>query len=253
MRTILLMLAIASLTFAQRPAPPKNRQVLLDFRADRNETTSPIPPATQRNVLAKVFPRYLTDERRCNSKFDASGDSDPLAAARKAGQIVPSISDVATGSFTAPGQTQTLYVISVSECNASHADAFGTKRAAIFSGQQLVAEFDVQFKNSVARKIDLNNDGVDELLMVSGDMHQGTLNEMATLFSFQNGRPRVIEDFGVVVEDSCASGFPGSSSKASVLYMSDAAPGNMPKFTIENYQKACNTKRWRLFRGNLNG
>jgi hypothetical protein len=251
MKTILLPLAfVASFTVAaaQNPTPPKDRELLQDFRVDRKISEIKISAATQRNVLSKVFRKYLTDSNRCNSEFDTSKGTDPLAEARKAGQIVPSILDVATGSFTAAGQTQTLYVISVSECTASHADNFGTKRVAIFAGQQLLADVDTDFASNIVRKTDLNHDGIDELLMTTGDMAQGTVTEMGTLVSFQNGRRRVIQDFGTVVEDSCASEAPGATSDASVLYISDAAPGTMPKITQENYSSSCRGKarRWHL-------
>ena len=247
MKTILFLLVMASLAVGQKPLLQKERQILFDFRDNKETATPKISAATERSVLSKVFRRYLTDANRCNPQFDSSNGSDPLAAARKAGEIVPSISAMATGSFTAAGQSQTLYVISVSECNASHADNFGTKRVAIFSGQQLVADLDVDFKNNIERKTDLNSDGIDELLMTTGDIAQGTVIQMAALLSFQNGRIRVIDDFGTVLEDACASGIPGSSSKASVLYMSVDAPGTMPKLTMENYQAGCNrTPRWRL-------
>lgn len=248
MKTIFLLLAFISYAAAQNPTMQKGRQVLLDFREDRKIPDVRIPAATQRNVLSKLFRRYLTDENRCNPAVDTSKGADPLAEARKAGQIVPSIADMATGSFTAAGQTQTLYVISVSECNATHADNFGTKRVAIFSGQQLVADVDADFTNNIVLKTDLNSDGIDELLMTTGDMAQGTLIEMATLVSFQGARRRVIQDFGSVVEDSCASGNPSATSDASVLYISDVVPGNMPKITQENYSSSCRgkAKRWRL-------
>ena len=246
MKTIILLcLALISLAVAQKPLLQKDRQVLFDFRIENETTPAKIAPATQRMVLTKVFRKYLTDENRCN--FQGELGDDYLGAARKAGQIVPSIADVETGSFTAPGQSQTLYVIDVSECNASHADNFGTKRVAIFSGQQLVADVDADFAKNVIKKTDLNSDGVDELLMTTGDMAQGTLTEMATLVSFQNGRRQVIQEFGSVVLDSCASGFPSSTSEASVIYISDVTPGTMPKITQENYSSSCRkTKRWRL-------
>lgn len=253
MKTIFLCLALISFSQGQKlppqkvqtPALQKDRQVLYDFRVDDEVTPSKIAPSTQKMVLSKVFRKYLTDANRCN--FQGELGDDYLGAARKAGQIVPSIVDVETGSFTAPGQTQTLYLIDVSECNASHADNFGTKRVAIFSGQQLVADVDTDFTISVVKKTDLNSDGVDELLMITSYMGQGTLTEMATLVSFQNGRRRVIQDFGTVVEDSCASGFPGSTSDASVTYISDVVPGQMPKITQENYSSSCRkTKRWKL-------
>ncbi len=248
MKIIFLLLAIVSSAAAQTPALQKGRQVLLDFRVDRKITDVRIPAATQRLVLSKVFRKYLPDGNRCNSNFEAGDVSDPLAAARKAGQIVPSITDMATGSFTAAGRSQTLYVISVSECNASHADNFGTKRVAIFSGQELVVDVDADFASSIVRKTDLDSDGIDELLMTTGDMAQGTLTEMATLVSFQNGRRHVIQDFGSVVEDSCASEMEGVTSDASVIYISDVAPGSMPKLTQENYSASCRgkTRRWKL-------
>jgi hypothetical protein len=247
MKTILFLVLVVSLAAAQKPAVQKNRQVLMDFRPERNDAPATIPAATQRTVLSKVFRKYLTDESKCNAQFDASDGADALAAARKAGEIVPSINEMITGSFTAAGQSQTLYVISVRECNASHADNFGTNRVAIFSGQQLVADLDADFKSDIARKTDLNSDGIDELLMTSSYMGQGTLIEMASLFSFQNRRLQVIREFGKVVENSCASGIPRSNSKASVLYISESTPGEMPKLTMDNYATSCSkTRRWRF-------
>jgi hypothetical protein len=247
MKTIIFILAIASSVFAQRQTAQTNRQLLADFRKDEQINNPKIPAATQRMVLSKVFRRYLTDQDKCRSDFAGSNGDDYLAAARKAGQIVPSIIDMATGSFTAAGQTQTLYVISVSECNASHADNFGTKRIAIFSGQQLVADVDADFMGIIVRKTDLDGNGIDELLMISSDMAQGTITEMATLASFENGRRHVIHDFATVVEDSCASEAPGSDSKASVIYTSAFAPGLKPTLTQENYVSSCRKpRRWRL-------
>jgi hypothetical protein len=154
---------------------------------------------------------------------------------------------MATGSFTAAGRTETAYVISVSECNASHADNFGTKRVANYSGQQLIADVDSDFNINIVRKTDLNDDGIDELFMTGGDINQGTIVGMATLFDFQNGRVRIIQDFGTVMEDSCASGMPGSSSKASVLSISEVVPGNMPRLRIDNSVATCrNARRWRF-------
>ena len=248
MKTILFLLVVVSLAVAQKAPPQNNRQVLFDFRVGHNTAAPKISAATERSVLSKVFRRYLKDADKCNQQFAGSNNTDYLAAARKAGEIVPLIADMATGSFTAAGQSQTLYVISVSECNASHADNFGTKRVAIFSGQQLVADVDVDFNQNIERKTDLNFDGIDELLTTTSDMHQGVVEDTAALLSFQNGRMRVVQDFGFVVEDSCASLMPGSASKAAVLYHSLELPGTMPKFTQENYQTGCNkTKRWRLF------
>lgn len=251
MKTIPLIILIFGLVlpeiFSQAPSArqKKQAQVLSDFRVTRTSAPPRIPPGTQRTVLSKVFKKYLTDEDLCN-EFDAS-DTDPLKAARNAGQIVPSIVDVATGSFTMPGRRETLYLISVSECNASHADNFGTKRVAIFAGQELIADVDVDFKSSIVRKTDLNGDGRNELLMTGGDMNQGVVIEIAALVDFQNGRVRVVEDLGTVLEDSCASGIPGSSARASIVSIVDVVPGKIPRLKVDNYEAGCGkVRRWRF-------
>jgi len=240
--TLPLLVILLSLGLApgQKPAPPK--QVLHDFRVESGSGLPKLTATTRKSIISKVFPKYLSDANKCNPRLQ--GD---LEASRKAGQIVPSIIDSATGSFTTAGQTQTAYIIAVSECNASHAENFGSDRIAIFSGQQLIADLDLDFKSSIERKTDLNGDGIDELLMTSGWMGQGTLILSASLLSFQNGKVQVIEDFETVLEDSCESGFPGAMRKASVLSLGNATPGKMPKLQQENYEAVCsNRKRWKF-------
>jgi len=83
--------------------------------------------------------------------------------------------------------------------------------------------------------------------MTSGYMNQGTLTEQAALMSFQDGKMQVVADFETVTEDSCASGFPGSSARASVISIVAATAGKMPKLQQDNYAAGCNkTKRWKF-------
>jgi len=244
MKTIpFLLLLFAFNPFVQRP----QRKVLVDFRNDHFNKPAKIPLATERAILTKVFRRYLTDPNKCSQNFDAGEDY--LRGARRAGQIVPDIAEMATGSFTGAGKNETAYVIFVNECNATHADNFGSKRVAVFSGQQLVADVDVDFRGSIIMKTDLDNDGINELLMTTGDMAQGNFIEIAALLSFQNGRLRVVQDFGTVVDDSCATAMPGSQTKGAVLSLTDAAPGEMPKIRVDRYAAGCGkVKRWRPVR-----
>jgi hypothetical protein len=241
------VISFSGIVAQQRSTSPKKpKRVLVDFRLAQNTTTRSISPATQKLVLSKVFPRYLTDDSKCSRDFEPSGN-DRLKSARDAGQFVPSIVDITTGSFTAPNRTETAYVISVSECQASHAEAYGSKRVAIFAGQELIADVDSDFKSHVVRKTDLDGNGVNELLLGSSDISQGTVTEMVALVDFQNGRMRVIDDLGTVVEDSCESELPGSTSRASVISISEAPPGTMPGLRMDNYEASCRkAKRWRL-------
>ena len=50
---------------------------------------------------------------------------------------------------------------------------------AIVADDDDVADVDADFMSAFVRKTDLNSDGVDELLMTTGDMAQGTLIQMA--------------------------------------------------------------------------
>jgi hypothetical protein len=240
MKTLLILL-LAFTPLWQRHPP---RPVLFDFRNERTAAPQKISPATERDVLSKVFRRYLVDSNRCKAEFDAGEDF--LAGARRAAQIVPNVAEVVTGSFTAAGQNETAYLIFVNECNASHADNYGSKRLAIFAGPRLVADVDLDFKSDIVLKTDLDKDGIDELLMNTGDMNQGEMLEMGALLSFQNGRMRVIQDFGTVVEDNCASLRPGSAANAKVLYLTNAAPGQMPRITVDHFTAGCGrVRRWR--------
>ncbi|MFN2408106.1 MAG: hypothetical protein ABR594_18830 [Pyrinomonadaceae bacterium] len=240
MKTLLILL----LTFTPLWQKQSPRQVLYDFRNERTTRPQRISPAIERDVLSKVFRSYLTDPNRCKAEFEAGEDF--LAGARRAGQIVPDVAEVIIGSFTAAGQTETAYLIFVNECNASHADNYGSKRLAIFSGLRLVADIDLDFRSGVVSKTDLDKDGINELLMTSGDMHQGEMIQTAALVSLQNGRMRVVQDFGTVVEDNCASLKRGSAAKAKVLYLTDAAPGQMPRITVAHFAGRCgNVRRWR--------
>lgn len=244
--SLLLLLAFVPVA-AQRPQAPQ-RQVLYDFRNERPNKPAKISAATQRDVLSKVFRRYLTNVNRCQSNFDAGENF--LAGSRRAGQIVPDVAEAVDGSFTAAGQNETAYVIFVNECNASHADNFGSKRVAIFSGPRLVADMDVDFKNSIVAKTDLDLDGINELLMTSGDMAQGEIIEMAALMSFQGGRMRVIQDFGTVITDDCASLRPTAATKAAVLSYANATLGQIPKIRVDYYATGCNrARRWRAIKG----
>ena len=243
---LLLLLAVVPAT-AQRPQGTQ-RQVLYDFRNDRPNRPTKISAATERDILSKVFRRYLTNVNRCQSNFDAGENF--LAGARRAGQIVPDVAEAVDGSFTAAGQNETAYVIYVNECNASHADNFGSKRVAIFSGTRLVADMDVDFKSGIVATTDLDLDGINELLMTSGDMAQGEVIEMAALLSFQNGRMRVIQDFGTVMNDDCASLRPTAATKATVLSYANATLGQLPKIRVDYYAAGCNkARRWRAIKG----
>ncbi len=239
---VLVSIAACSAVIAQAGRPK-----LFDFRTATRNNPPRITAAANKKVLSAVFPKYLSDTRYCKEDVDTSGADDYLAAMRKAGQIVPAILDLATGSFTVAGEEQIAYVISVGECNASHADNFGSKRLAIFAGNRLVVNADLDFKSGILKKTDLDANGIDELLLLGGDMNQGILIETAALVAVRNRQLTVIQDFKKVFEDSCASLLRGSGIDASVIFLGPARIGQLPALQVENYRAGCGrTKRWRF-------
>lgn len=243
----LIFIALISSSVCVQVAAQSNRSMLFDFRTPTRNNPPRITATASKRVLGAVFPKYLSDARDCKEDVDVSGAENYLAGMRKAGQIVPQILDLATGSFTGPGENQIAYVIFVGECNASHADNFGSKRLAIFSGNKLVLNEDLDFKSGILKKTDLDANGVDELLLLGGDMNQGILIEIAALVTVRNRKVVVVQDFKTVFENSCASLMPGSAIDASVIFLGPARNGQMPAFQVENYRSGCGrTKRWRF-------
>lgn len=240
---VLAVAAVSSLAAWQTRGRQGNRrggpQVLYDFRKQARDSSPKLAPSAERRILSTVFNSYLKSADECKSVEGPLVDDDYLAAARKAGQIVPDVVSMATGSFTAAGERQTAYIISVSECNASHADNYGTKRLAVFSGDKLVADVDTDFKREILRTTDLNGDGVNELLISGGDMNQGISVGVAALVELREGKLRVIKDFEKTEENSCASEMSGSNGMASVISYTPAAKGKMPEFHVDNYRARC--------------
>lgn len=236
-----IIAAVTSLAAWQtrgRQTDQSDRQVLHDFRKETPSESPKLSPAVEKKVLSAVFSSYLESEKGCK-EVETPEDGDELEAARKAGLFVPAVSTMVTGSFTAAGERQTAYLILVGECNYTHATSFGSKRLAVFSGDKLVADADTNFRNGVLRISDLNNDGVNELLLGAFDMNQGIEVEVATLVEFSGGQLRVISDFGKTSENSCNSGISGSDMKASVISYAPATKGKMPEFRVDNYRAEC--------------
>ena len=215
------------------------RQVLYDFRSESRDKSPNLTPAAERKILSAVFNSYLERSEDCQRVEETSVPDDYLAVARRAGQFVPSVVAMAAGSFTIAGERQSAYIISVGECNAAHSDNYGSKRLVVFSGQKLVADADADFKSSILHTPDLDQDGVNELLLSGGDIHQGIAVELASLVEFQDGQLRVIKDFGKTSEDSCAALSENKITASVISYAPAEAMGSMPEFHVDNYRARC--------------
>ncbi|MBA2341166.1 MAG: serine protease [Pyrinomonadaceae bacterium] len=212
--------------------------VMWDFRKVTEDASPNISDEMKRRILSTVFRSYLTSTDECQSS-DGDAGGDFLAAQRNSGQIVPDIISSATGSFTAPGAQQTAYLIEVGECQASHADNYGTKRLVVFNGQNMVANVDADFNTSILKTFDINNDGINELFLSGGDMHMGISVGWGMLVDFNGNHLRVIKKFERTYEDSCGSEQHGSRFLASAILYTPVGKGKMPELRVDWYAAAC--------------
>lgn len=234
-----LMLLVASVSAQQRPG-----RLLIDFRdvgaEPEADPVARLPQRVRRAILLAVLGTHLSDESKCDERLADMMAPGDLAAARAAGQIVPRITSVAGGSFTAPRRQQTAVTIRVGECNASHADNYGSSRLAVFEGGRLVADFDTRNVPNIIRISDINEDGVNELLLGGQFMQMGIETGWAKLVDVSGGRPRVVKEFPKTVEGSCGSGERTATTTASAIYYS--APGGSdlaPAFRVVRHKARC--------------
>ena len=177
-------------------------RLLFDFRNPPPSRTAPAAPAeNQHRLLSAVFPRYLAKTSDCVSD-SLSTDAAELKAAREAGQIVPQLGAAVEGSFTAAGARQTAYLIQVGECGAWTRSYWGTYRLAVFEGERLVAAVEARGE-AIAAAMDVNGDGIEEILISGCGFGTGTVTCTAAFVSMAKGSMRVIRTFPEVYNDPC--------------------------------------------------
>lgn len=236
---ILLLCGVTALSGQTTP-----RRILYDFRIDANQAPniqdgSKLAPEVQRQVLSTLFPKYLTAETQCDPANEGQPIFNPqqLEAERKSGQMVASIEEFADGSFTAAGHRQTAYFIGALECFAWSPANTGTNELAIFEGTRLILKVNQKVglfgghANALVAVADVNNDGIDELLLEAVGGHPEIQGD-ASLVSFRGGEPHVMKEFNEVYFNGCL-GISFARVTASVITYT-------PKqFFVDQYEAPC--------------
>jgi hypothetical protein len=237
--TIVLLCAATGL-----PAQQATRRVLHDYRIDG--ASAPIKGGAelslkdQQRVLSALFPKYLTSESACDrANEDKPHYGATLETERTGGQIVPSIEEFVDGSFTAAGKRQTAYFVKVGECFAYTRDYWGTYRLAIFEGPRLIADVEpeVPYQGTIpmgskglVATADVNNDGIDELLLQSTVFGGGELEVYARLVSLGQGKFHAIREFDDVYDWGCGANRNVTASR--ITY-------TPPTLFVERYEAPC--------------
>jgi len=162
-----------------------------------------IDPREATVALRLIFPRFLENKDGCRNEEGGS-----LEEQRATGSIAPVVQSVADGSFTGAGKTERLYTINVGECQASHAEGWGSVLLAVVRDGTVVARAIVHGGTSTHSVVDVNGDGRDELLLTGGGTAMGTIVVLASLeaigpSSFLSSGLMKLHDFGVVYENTC--------------------------------------------------
>jgi hypothetical protein len=155
--------------------------------------------AASDRILDRLFGRgkYLIDATRCKDS------SETLEQSRRVGNFAPQVFQAATGSFTIPGSSQTLYLVTTGECGAPHADNFGSVTLAVMEGDNVVIKAMTSGGSSIRDVVDLDGDGVEEIVLASGTTNMGSVIELVSLVRFERGKLVTAKDFGKVYEDNC--------------------------------------------------
>jgi len=242
-RRAVLLVALAVLACGCEPYSRSNsgvsaldKKVLYDFRDAVLPAAPKLDAATERRVLSAAT--------RDGAVKCAPG-SKPGAA--------PYVAAAATGSFTAAGAHETVYLARQGTCGESPVP--GGNRLVVFAGDRLVATADTRYFD-ILKTYSLTGDGGDELLLAGGRARLGELNTDAALVRFDKNSLVTVEDFGAVYHDVCGM-FRGISDEARkdliakglhprmdavVVSYLPRPDRRMPPFFAERYLAPCDQK-----------
>ena len=189
---------------------PRAEVLVVDFGAATGFRKPPrLPAAEETAIVDRVFP------------------------SKPAGVCSVSVEDSASGAFTAAGRDQRVYILVVRECVRAlgyHA------RAVVFDAGELTSEISVE-GSSIARVVDLDHDGVRELIMTgSAGTFQGITHVDASWVSLAKRAPTA-KKLGEVIDDSCGSGQAGSTSTTASLHVT--LETGEPTFRLEPRVAPC--------------
>jgi hypothetical protein len=208
---------VLPLTFLIGSSASARDITLLDYRKDLNDRQPPtIPIETEKRVLSKVV---KASDRACS------------------GNLTPSVIDAISGAFTAAETNQTAYLVDIGD--ACHPRLTGTKRLAIFAGEQLITSSEVHhIISSIKRTTDIDNDGRQELVLQGASLGQGYLGFYAKILNINAEGIAVLGEFKRVYANNFGTLDPKLWQEASVISLQRGSDGRIV-FKRQNYLANC--------------
>jgi hypothetical protein len=192
-----------------------------------------------------IGPKLAAAETRAVLAVLSRAEGEPCP--ESGGRVYDVISAKATGAFTAPGVVETAYVVQSHSCEDlgipgdTHLLIFrGPKPVARASGPRMVEPGPPPAFSGgeIRRLVDVDGDGVSELLVTGSGFGQGVLEQSARLYSAKGGNVRRLhEAYGVYVDSCAAEG--DRRVEAQVLRQEPGAKGRPLRITSQTYVAAC--------------
>lgn len=204
-------------------------RILIDLRTHRTGHWATLSDAAAEKILARVYPQpeRLRPGQQCDDNYT----------------FQPVIVGEASGSFTGPGRKQTAYFIKEGWCSVPGGESPGA--VAVFEGGQLVASVDEVSGLFLEELVDLDQDGIHELLISWKSTRFGAGTTGTSLVSLARGEWEEIHDLGEVLVRECddTGALEPKGVEAKVLYYVPAPPGTMPtQYHEERYAAACDAR-----------
>lgn len=155
------------------------------------------------------------------------------------------LTGMSTGSFTKPNSNQKAFLYELCSSGSSH---FGTGGILIMEGDKAVAHIvygeNGLYNGSFSSLPDINQNGLNELMLTVGQTHQGYTGEALTLVEFPEGDLKIIG--GAVTMTDNSGAMEDEAEIKAEAYKIWAEPSAKPVFYRDLYEQNGNAKDWKL-------
>ena len=166
--------------------------IVADFRISRDDVSIASPEVAQR-VIESVFGTPVPDD------VWLAGHS--------------------RGAFTSADEVQSLYLLARGAQIHNQQSQSKLSLLAVFVDEQVTAQFvppDHAY-NTIQATVDVNDDGIDDVLLTSSAYQMGQSVIMAELLSLAGGQRQQLHSLGKVYQDSCDAPFSKEGVVAAVI------------------------------------
>jgi hypothetical protein len=156
---------------------------------------------------------------------------------RKGGCLEEHLGSMANDVKLTRKEPQTILLVIVIDCNAYHAIWNKLNYILVFKGKHRVARLPAPYQTSIDTVTDINQDGLNELILSAEFMGTGIHGKSAEMLQYFDGKLKIVKDFGTVLGDDCPSGNADSKGSADELFYDR----KLAKFSKEKTIYSCST------------